>query len=321
MIRNNPHIQVVSHPLVSVVMPVYNRVNFLADSIESILGQTYSHFEFIIVDDGSTDGSRDIIAAYAKQDKRVRIIFNNQPDYTGAMNDGVRIAEGQWIARMESDDIALPERLAMSLVWADHRGLDVCGGQVETFGAEGPILWFPEDHKTIEREFLFRCPMLHPTIIVRSTILKDNLYAANCVFDDYELFSRLVTHYRLGNTPQVLLRYRRHGGQASVIRRTEIQQDLQKYRFRYFYEMYPQTPLADYLALARVSDRLPLRTSEELERAGRWLAELADGSDQRTRQQMAERWMAACDRSAALGDKVDSIYHRFQSQIIPPDVG
>jgi glycosyltransferase involved in cell wall biosynthesis len=315
------HIRVLPRPFVSVVMPVYNGAAFLPEAIESILHQSSTHFEFIIVDDGSTDASRDIIFAYARRDPRIRPVCCGHRGVAGvmAMNEGVRLARGQWIARMDQDDVALPDRLALSLVWAERKCLDVCGGQVEIFGAEGPAPRFPEDCEAIRREMLFRCPILYPTAVIRAGVLKENVHIDDCVFDDYELFSRLAPRYRLGNIPQVLLRHRRHDGQASVVMKDAFHKDFQRYRFRYFYEMYPHTPLGDYIPLARVSDCLTLRTLKELERTGRWLTQLADSPDRSLRRSMARRWREACDRSAALGGNVEAVFRRYQSQILPKD--
>lgn len=305
-------IQIAPRPLISVVMPVYNRADFLAEAIESILRQTYPHFEFIIVDDGSTDGSREIISRYAARERRLRPFFQEHQGAAGAMNDGVSLARGAWIARMDSDDIAMPERLAVSLDWAERHGLDVCGGQVETFGSEVSRLWHPEGHDAIRRELLFRHALLQPVALFRAAVLKDNPYVAGCLHEDYELFTRLARRYRLGNAPQVLLRYRRHERQIHIERSKEFHNDFQKFRFRFFYENYPRTPLKEYLPLARVSDRLSLRTMDELQRAGRWLADLADHPDARLRDRMAQRWREACERSASLGDGVEEVFRRFQ---------
>jgi glycosyltransferase involved in cell wall biosynthesis len=301
-------------------MPVCNRVDFLAEAIESILQQSYPHFEYIIVDDGSTDGSRDIISRYAARDSRLRPFFHEHQGAAGAMNDGVSLARGAWIARMDSDDIALPERLSASLDWAERQGLDVCGGQVETFGSDVSLLWYPQEHDAICRELLFRHALLQPVALFRTAVLKENPYVAGCQHEDYELFTRLAPRYRLGNAPRVLLRYRRHETQIHVVRCGEFREDFQKYRFRYFYEMYPRTSLAEYLPLARVSDLLPLRTMSELQRAGRWLVELADQPDSRLQDRMARRWQEACARSASLGDGVEAVFRRFQDLLQRKDL-
>lgn len=299
-------------PTISVVMPVHNAAPFLPEAIESILGQTYSNFEFLIIDDQSTDGSRNIIATYARKDKRVLPIFRNQVGVAGAMNAGVCLAHGEWIARMDADNVAFPERFAKQLDWVNKKeDLDVCGAQAETFGTKEKKLWFPETHEAICRELFFRCPILYPTAIIRTDVFRDNLYRNDCVFDDYELFTRLAPRYRLGNVPSVLLRYRNHELQISKVMQKEVLRDLRKYRFRYFYQMYPRTPLSDYLPLARVSDRLPMQNLLELERAGQWLVMLSRDVDENICQKMSMRWWKSCDRSVSLGEERDEIYKRY----------
>ncbi|MCY3864790.1 MAG: glycosyltransferase family 2 protein, partial [Chloroflexi bacterium] len=99
-------------PLVSVVMPVYNREIFVAEAIESILEQTFSDFEFVIVDDGSQDRSPEIIRQYERRDDRIRFLaFKQNKGKAAAKNFGIEAAQGQYIAGMDSDDVSLPQRL------------------------------------------------------------------------------------------------------------------------------------------------------------------------------------------------------------------
>jgi glycosyltransferase involved in cell wall biosynthesis len=304
------------NPIISVIMPVYNGALFLSEAIESILRQTYTNFEFIIVDDGSTDSSRSIMLDYAKKDQRIRLILLNHSGVTGAMNEGVRLACGEWIARMDHDDVSLPDRLAVQLEWAIQNNLDVCGAQAETFGPKGEkIWWFPETHEAICKELFFRCSILYPTAIIRTDVFRNNLHINDCFFDDYELFSRLAPKYHLGNAAPVLLRYRRHETQTSKIRQKDFNKDFQKYHFRYFYKTFPNTPLADYIAFARFAGGGHMTNLWELERAGQWLVQLSDVSDEMVRQRMGQRWQKTCKRSAALGKEVDIIFQRYMDMI------
>ena len=304
-------IRVASRPFISVIMPVYNRADFVAEAVESILRQSFPHFELIIVDGASTDASRSLITSYAERDHRIRPVFLDRRGIVMQMNEGILLAGGEWIARMDSDDVALPDRLALTLDWAERNGLDVCGGQAEVFGAREKTLWFPEEHEAIGRELLFRAPVLYPTAMFRAAVLKDNLRDVDSAFDDYELFTRLAPRYRMGNTPRVLLRYRSHETQATTVKSMEFFRDFQRYRFRYFFETHPGTPLADYLPLARLSDRRPHPSLEELKRAGRWLDELADYPDEKLRRRMARRWREACERSASPGEEVETVFRQF----------
>src|SRR5262245_34221798 len=123
-------------PLISVVMPVHNGAPFLAESIGSILYQTYAHIEFIIVDDGYTDGSRAIIRDFAAHDPGIRPLFLSHRGQSAALNSGIAVAQGRFIAHMEQDDIALPQRLAAQLAWMRGNAVDICGGYLKRFDDE-----------------------------------------------------------------------------------------------------------------------------------------------------------------------------------------
>ena len=120
-------------PLVSVVMPVFNGEKFLVEAIESILSQTFTDFELIIVDDGSTDGSADIIRAYAEQDSRIRFVqLAENMGEAGARNAGIAVASGKYIAAMDCDDISLPERLRMQVEFLESTSpIDGVGSGVQ----------------------------------------------------------------------------------------------------------------------------------------------------------------------------------------------
>jgi hypothetical protein len=142
-----------------------------------------------------------------------------------------------------------------------------------------------------------------------------NPYHEQVAFDDYEFWTRLAPRHTMGNVPKVLLRYRSHAGQLHVVRSRQFKNDFRRYRFRYFYTLHPDTPLPDYLALARVSDRLPMTSLDELKRAGRWLVDLAQPPDGRLRERMAKRWRETCERSAVLGAEVEDVSKCFQQQM------
>ncbi|MCX5784508.1 MAG: glycosyltransferase family 2 protein [Elusimicrobia bacterium] len=301
-------------PAVSVVMTVYNSAVFVAEAIESILGQTFEDFEFIIVDDGSTDGSPDVVRRYASGDPRIRPFFLSHGGSHSAVNFGVRQAAGNWIARCDHDDISLPSRLRTQLDWAQAAGVDICGSSYENMGLREGEAWCPESHEAICREMLFRVVILCGATMMRTEIAKNNPYRENIFLDDYEWVMRMAPKVRLGNVPAVLLKRRCHELQASRLNAGRIRTDLQRYRFQYFYARYPHTPLADYLALARVSDKQPMTSPAELRRAGEWLLELARHPDPMLRKMMAQRWRETCDRSIVLGDKCETVFREYRER-------
>lgn len=296
---------------ISVVMPVYNCVDYVAEAIRSIQAQTWRDLEFIIVDDGSTDGTRELLSDFARQDARIRLFFLDHGGGPRAANFGIQQASGDYIARMDADDIALPQRLETQRCWMEASQLDLCGSLAATIGDRQDIFWFPEDHEAIARELFFRVGLLHPTVMMRAAVLRANRYDESAEHDDYELWTRLAARYRMRNIQQVLLQHRCHDQQAHVARSRRFRLDKQKFRFRYFYERFPKTPLTDYLALARISDAEPMTSLAELRLAGEWLVDLAQYPDERLRRRMARRWRETCERSATLGDECQAVYRTY----------
>src|SRR6185369_4386478 len=121
-------------PLISVVLPVYNGEKYLAEAIDSILGQTLTDFELIIIDDGSTDNSLAILKQYKQRDNRIRLIARENRNLATTLNDLIDLAQGEWVARMDQDDIALPHRFEKQLQWLEQTGADICGSSIRFFG-------------------------------------------------------------------------------------------------------------------------------------------------------------------------------------------
>src|SRR5260370_151977 len=130
-----------SSPPVSMLMSVFNGEAFLPQALESILGQTFGDFEFIIIDDGSTDTTAQILSDYAKQDERVRVFNQGNKGRAASLNDGIDLARAEYIARMDADDIALPHRLKEQIRFMErHPEVGLLGGAVELIGPEGQVL-------------------------------------------------------------------------------------------------------------------------------------------------------------------------------------
>lgn len=301
------------YPLISVVMPVYNAERYVANAIRSILEQTYSYFELIIVDDGSTDDTTEIISTFATNDTRIRLICLAHGGGPRAANAGIAVARGKLIARMDADDIALPERFAVQLAWMQKTDVDICGSCIKRFGAEDGLIWFPETHEAIRHELLFRVGILHPTMIIRADILKKHPYDEKTYHDDYELLTRLAPIFRMGNVQQVLLKHRCHTQQSNVVYRDQFIAEQRQFRRTYFHTLFPQATTDDYTAIELAAEKTPAVNPVELELAGKWLARLAQTPDNFLRERMARRWLATCQRSAHLG----SACYRLYRQIAP----
>jgi glycosyltransferase involved in cell wall biosynthesis len=207
-----------SSPSVSVCMPVYNTERYVAEAVESILAQTFGDFEFIIIDDGSTDGSRAILERYAKQDDRIRLISRPNTGIVGARNEALGLARGELIAVMDSDDVALPERFELQVAYLrEYPECVMVGSRVLAMDPEGDPLgeWnHAQSHEEIEEVLLDvnsdSC-IGHPAVMMRrEAVLEVGKYKDRAPVEDRDLFLRLGERGRLANLPQVLLRYRLH---------------------------------------------------------------------------------------------------------------
>ncbi len=200
-------------PKVSVVMSVYNGERYLRQAIDSILGQTCTDFEFIIIDDGSTYGTADIISSCG--DPRVRPIKNAENlGLTRSLNIGLDAASGEYVARMDSDDVSLPERLEKQVAYMDeHPEIAASGTWAQDIDQEGNILSKRRVPfgKRMNYDFWRPSPLIHPSTIIRVTHLGDLRYDSRIKYgQDYDLWLRLRKKYKIDNLPEYLLLYRVH---------------------------------------------------------------------------------------------------------------
>jgi glycosyltransferase involved in cell wall biosynthesis len=301
-------------------MPVYNAERYVSEAIESILNQIYSRIEFIIViDEGCSDDSAGIVRNWANHDTRIRFSFMPHGNACKARRLGISLAQGQYIAHMDADDVSLPERLTTQLDWMDHTRVDICGCCVKTFDGTDGFYWFPETHEAIRHELFFRIALFTPTMLLRAEIAKEHLLEGRRFFEDYELWIRLVSRYRVGNVPQVLYKWRSYPQQASRRRSKDLEEEYRAYRPHHFFALFPEASSEDYAALACVAEKRPLSNLAHLERAGFFLARLARTSDRFLRRRMAERWFAVCRRSAHLGWGSYRLYRSIAPRFDAPE--
>lgn len=209
-------------PIVSVVMSVFNGQRYVADAVESMLSQAFQDFEFIVVDDGSTDKTSEILAEYAKLDSRVRIISQRNTGRAEALNNGIGVATGRYIARMDADDISIEDRLESQVGFMNaHPEVGVLGGAYEQIDSMGRILntiGAPLEDAAIKIELLRGNPMCHPAIMMRKeAVLAAGGYRKQLLdADDYDLWLRMAEFTCLANLETVILRYRVHAEQVSI---------------------------------------------------------------------------------------------------------
>lgn len=205
-------------PKVSVIMPAYNAQAYIKEAIDSILGQTFTDFELIILNDCSRDATEELILSYA--DPRVVYVKNEQNmGVAGTLNKGLTYAHGTYIARMDADDIAMPDRLERQVAFMDERSdLVGCGSNAILFGQlqqEGKTD-MPLDDKGIRVRMAVSNPFVHPTMLLRREAVKNQGYDKKFEGrEDYRLWMVLSQKGKMENLPQFLLRYRIHAGQVT----------------------------------------------------------------------------------------------------------
>jgi hypothetical protein len=224
-----------NRPTVSVVMVVCNVDRFLAEAIESILQQTYRDFEFVIVDFGSTDKSKEIVAAYAAKDSRIKLHEIPHCGLGAARNAGCLLAHGKYIALMDADDVSVPERLMWQVEFIEtHPQIGMVGGNVELMDANGAslaesvllsgvILDRPVGDAELKSALLTFCPFWQDAVLMRreAFAMVGGYRAVFNQSEDYDLWARISEHFEVANLKEVVFKYRMHPHQMSVRRRKQ----------------------------------------------------------------------------------------------------
>lgn len=222
-------------PIISVLMPVYNAKRYLIAALESILNQTFQDFEFLIVDDGSTDGSLAILKQYAAVDHRIHLVSRPNTGHVVALNEMLAKATGKYIARMDADDIALPERFAKQVAFLEQRPEVVCvGGGYQIIDECDRLLLYhlnmPEQDEENQRFSLMgHTTICHPCAMFRRDVLQQvGYYNPDLIpAEDLDLWLRLGEVGKLANLNEPILKYRFHSHSISG-----QQQDLQRQKAR-----------------------------------------------------------------------------------------
>jgi glycosyltransferase involved in cell wall biosynthesis len=209
-------------PLVSVVMAIYNGAPFLEKAIESIVEQSFDNFELILVDDGSEDGSLEIAESFEHRDRRIRVVPREHSGLVTALNLGCSLATGEYIARLDSDDIAKPWRLEEQVMYLTaNRHVVLLGGSTECIDQDGKVMFvmrWPGWNEGLRDYLLLDCHIAHTTIMFKREVFMTLGGYRACYEDteDYDLFLRLSDRYTIDNLPVILCQYRIHEKQVSV---------------------------------------------------------------------------------------------------------
>lgn len=220
----------INTPAISVVLPVYNAEKYIGEAIESILAQTFTSFELILINDGSTDGSLKILEHYAQKDARCIVCSWANKGIVASLNQGVYLAKADIICRMDADDICMPQRFAKQFDYLNaHIDCVAVGSNTLLIDPEGmPLLTWQHlsSHEDIDRlnlEGSSGSCMCHPAVAIKkSSLLAVGAYRADFEYaEDYDLFLRLAEVGKLASLPEVLLKYRQHPASIGHAKRKE----------------------------------------------------------------------------------------------------
>lgn len=212
-----------SIPKITVILPVFNCELYIQNAVESILNQTFADFEFLIIDDASTDATLSILKKI--DDSRIQLIEKQvNSGYTNSLNYGLQIAEGEYIARMDADDISYPERFARQIAYLDsHPNVVVCGTFYKIVGNNKNII-IPSSHDDIKIGLLNGNCICHPSTMIRKKVLEEHAIKYDTSkepAEDYDMWVRLLPLGKLHNLPERLFEYRVYNNQVSRKRAEE----------------------------------------------------------------------------------------------------
>lgn len=314
-------------PLVSVIMSVHNCCQYIEDALNSILMQTYRHLEVIIFDDGSTDGTGAAIARMAAKDSRILLHCRAQQGIANCLNEALTLAKGEFIARMDGDDISLPERIEKQIMFLnEHPDVDLVGCWLRLFGERHEVWHYRSDDNFIKNMFLlFTNGVGHNAILVRAAVYKRFRYDPEYTdVEDTELWTRMAMSQPavcFANLREVLVLYRIHDTQSSILRKTRQRALYRRIVSNYLDMLGVPVKEQDMTAHEWMVDQRTDLSAAQLHRLANWLTFISDKkchilSDQYGA--LAERWHHLCRKNSA-GQDIYSLYHpEFEICWLPP---
>lgn len=307
--------KMLEEPKVTVLMPVYNGEEYLREAIDSILSQTFADFEFLIINDGSTDGSVEIIESY--QDPRIRLFHNESNlNLRTTLNKGLKLARGEYIARMDCDDVSLPQRLAKQVKFMDlHPDIGICGSGVKLIGNKliknknGSVWKYPEDSSTIRCKMIFESPLAHPTLIMRNNLLvKFKLNYRTTYAEDYDFLIRSSKHFSLANMAEILLFYRIHSDNISKLYKNEYLISSEKIRMEQLKALGLKPKKEEFALHSSLSRYSYSKTESYMKQSNAWLCKLRGANMKRNIYPervfslvLGEKWRYVCYSASDVG--------------------
>ena len=205
----------------SVIIPAYNAEKYLKEAIDSIINQTFQDFEVLVINDNSTDNTVNILQSYT--DKRIQILNSQGSGISDALNLGLDSAKGEYIIRMDADDISLPERFEKQIKYLDENpDIAICGSIAQYFNDNSDLLYniwqTPSEDKLIKTFLLTTVPLIHPSVIIRKSVLDKYELRYSTIYngaEDFGLWTKAAKFVKFHNIEEVLLYYRRHNDNAT----------------------------------------------------------------------------------------------------------
>ena len=241
-------------PLISVLMPAYNAEKYISESIDSILNQSYKNFEFIIIDDFSTDKTYEIIKKYSKQDSRIKCFKNSKNlGIAGNRNRLIKMAKGKYIVWQDADDISFSFRLAKQTSFMQtHKNVGICGSFIQSFDDKGfkDIRRYPFSDDSLRKNIFLYSPVAQPAAIIRKSVLNQvGLYNSKYPpAEDLDMSFRLGSCSKFANIQESLIYYREHLASNTYTRTKKQIQSTLEIRAKNRKNLSYQIRLIDYLA-------------------------------------------------------------------------
>lgn len=199
--------------LISVIMPVFNGERHLKEAVDSILNQTFSDFEFIIIDDGSTDSTPVILRSFS--DTRIKLITHpTNQGIVSSLNEGIIASKGRYIARMDSDDISVSNRLELQLQFLENNpDYGLCAGNIVTIDEQNKVIsspWWKHNNLPIAWSLVWNNVIPHPTVMLRASTIPALAYRESFLSEDYDLWLRMLKSSKIVRLDDVHIKYRLH---------------------------------------------------------------------------------------------------------------
>jgi glycosyltransferase involved in cell wall biosynthesis len=272
---------------VSIIMGVYNAELFLHETINSILVQSHTNFELVIINDKSTDGSMDIISSFS--DKRIRVFTNDSNlGLSASLNKAIAYCKGKYFLRMDADDICFPNRVSEQVNFMENNPLIGISGTSYTYiGNTNLLTRFKVERALLNTEhikarLIFGTALLHPSVIFRGSLIRKLDYVYDESYrtaQDYELWTRLILSINISNLDKPLLKYRLSNSQSTVTSNVERYSNCKKIQFEYLKNLLKRDPRDSEMELHSLINECNAKlTLRELEEVSNWLIYLVAAS-------------------------------------------